>query len=637
VVQTRLYPESTTSIVPIIARALRFASVRRGAALDPVRETPETLVADLRHLARTRPVLLAIDDIHLLKGDALAELAGLIEALAGETIAVLGLAPPVDLPARATLADVLAVEIRLPDLTGHDLATLWKQLFDIEPDPKIIGALAGATHGNPLAVRTALRGALRSGAFIHDPVAGNWRSAIPIPALAQTLKRNVELLSEGMVAHLTEAERRAAGDLAALGEIFALEAAQTLLEGQEGMIATLIAKGILVPTSGREMPIHGASSSKPVIAFTHTILHTYLAAQSRVDAARLITMIAAGLPLYSILPFQILARGAEGAVPSCGEASQAIRRALDAAAALDATADWRLGVEVWKGAVGMKSICSGIWEADEDEGLEAEIAATRALLLRRATNADDLAKADDGRVDGKADGRGDGKGDASTGNRLRLTVLDTIELHSADGGPVPIRGTRLRTLVGLLVADRMLDEPLDYREFSTIVAGTVDPDKARKTLNGVVFRLREILGHDAINTQEETPRLNLELVTADLLDAAGALGEAADALREGSLPRAGRRLLQVLAITSGKVPFPTLYENFFEATRERFETRLRTLLLKTAKDLLADGDARSAEELLRGGFAAMTGDEELAELLCDALVMLGKRAEAERVRMRMGG
>jgi hypothetical protein len=31
----------------------------------------------------------------------------------------------------------------------------------------------------------------------------------------------------------------------------------------------------------------------------------------------------------------------------------------------------------------------------------------------------------------------------------------------------------------------------------------------------------------------------------------------------------------------------------------------------------------------------MAGDEELAELLCEALVVLGKRTEAERVRMRM--
>jgi hypothetical protein len=49
---------------------------------------------------------------------------------------------------------------------------------------------------------------------------------------------------------------------------------------------------------------------------------------------------------------------------------------------------------------------------------------------------------------------------------------------------------------------------------------------------------------------------------------------------------------------------------------------------------LLQGDPGSAEEILRAGCRAMPEDEEMEDLLCDALVALGKRVEAQRIRMR---
>lgn len=1026
IIHTKLYPESTASLVPLIARALRLGSSRRPFA-TPVSsgDTLASVVAEMRQMARLRPTMVIVEDIHLLRGDAREELARLVETLSDEVVSILLLAPPVELAVRPIVEPYLVEEIQIRTLGERDLADLWHRLFDTTPDPKIIKLLHNATHGNPLAIRSALRGALRSGAIVYDPTVGSWRSTIPLPSLEQILKRNVELLSEGMVALLADRERHAAAILATLGEIFAREAAEAILPDAGGMIDALIDKGILVRASTSAAPLAGSASSHPLIAFTHTILHTYLMQQKGMEGRELISLIASDIPLYSILPFQLLTRERSFIAPPKEEAERAIMHTIDVAVALDESADWELGLEVWKGASAIMTITAGIWSDTEKRRLQVELLCARLLLMRRSDandryeplvrellavtaepippallkyrlkafsylhklgrrtepemcrqtweeaqefiarhpelklemeylvylesaarsmfyigdmerlrliekqltalstlaegsesyramakqiiafnfleifenqeelearvqlieevesmvkyrrrmmlaiskillfnstgqmhrvietsdamipifkeqglvnnylygslcrlcalaafgagfgpiaagieelcrngtkeihpfqligksalieqallcGADDWLRASLGRygrvceqlspgaqlllalefgisqeriaaglrhggktfrplaelfIAGEPDARLaypalkhalgapvlriadllekrailaslpelarrldvpkladvfesdmrnallaalawlderelvgymipflDRHGSllppaelahwrsraavhgrehqpstppADVPDRIRIKMLGTIEVHPPGGEEIPIRGARLRTLIGLMVAERMLDEPLDYREFSSIVADTDDPDKARKTLNGVVFRLRELLGHDAILTQEETPKLNSDLLEVDLLEANSALGEAAAALRDGSLIRAQRKLLHVLAITHGEVPFPTLYENFFETVRDTFENQLRALLLKVSKGLLSERDPKSAEELLRGGFAAMSGDEELAELLCEALVMLGKRTEAERVRMRM--
>ena len=50
--------------------------------------------------------------------------------------------------------------------------------------------------------------------------------------------------------------------------------------------------------------------------------------------------------------------------------------------------------------------------------------------------------------------------------------------------------------------------------------------------------------------------------------------------------------------------------------------------------LLRENDAESAERLLRRAFETMPEDEEIAELLQSALSRLGRRADAERIRMK---
>jgi hypothetical protein len=220
--------------------------------------------------------------------------------------------------------------------------------------------------------------------------------------------------------------------------------------------------------------------------------------------------------------------------------------------------------------------------------------------------------------------------------RVRVSMLGTIGV-GADGDELaPLRGVRIRTLLGLMVADQMIGASLTPQEFVLLAGEDDDPELARKKRNMGVVRLREIMGADAILTDARTPRLNLAIVEVDLLRADDLVKRALAAAREGSWVRAHPLLVEALELTRGEVPFPTLYESFFEAARDDFEFRVRSAVLDVSGGLLREGDTGGAEEILRKAYAAMPDDEEIAELFEQALISRGNRVEAARVRMRSG-
>jgi hypothetical protein len=222
------------------------------------------------------------------------------------------------------------------------------------------------------------------------------------------------------------------------------------------------------------------------------------------------------------------------------------------------------------------------------------------------------------------------------GERLFITMLGTVEVRVPHDEPYRIRGARLRVVLGLMVADRILARPLSYREFCRIAADNeLDMERARKVMNMAVLRLREIVGADAIDTSGETPRLNLERVDVDLLRAHEKLQRSVAFIRDGSLMRALPLLMEVLQISGGRVPFPTLYDNFFEAAREDFETGIRNAVIRLSRELINEGDLDNAELLLRRAYDVIPDDPDFSRILVETLLSIGKRMEAERVRIQV--
>jgi DNA-binding SARP family transcriptional activator len=220
--------------------------------------------------------------------------------------------------------------------------------------------------------------------------------------------------------------------------------------------------------------------------------------------------------------------------------------------------------------------------------------------------------------------------------RMRLSMLGTIAIEGGGVEAQAVRGARLKALLGVMVANQMQRRPLGREEF-WILAGGVgdDPNRSRKTMHQAVLRLRELLGRDAILTDTDVPRLNADVIRVDIIDAARLLDEALEASRSGALARARTALASALDMARGEVPFPALYEEFFEAAREEFENMMRNAILDVGGRLLREGDAASAEEILGRGLDSIPEDEDLCALLRAALEAQGKHVEAARLRLRI--
>lgn len=1019
VLHTRIYPGGLTSIAPIIARAIWSSRTARTLLRSEPEGSLGAVVATVTRLTRLRPTLLVIEDTDLLGEETLRELLQFVEALAQEPLALLTLSRPVEHAANAALERYRVEEIELSGLPTEHQAELWSRIFDINPDPVVIDALATASRGNPLAVRSALRGAVRSGAIQPRSDGTGIDFLSSHHALERIFLQNVESVPIGLIAHLTQEERKGAEQLAALGEIFAREAGEALVADSEILFQRLMAKGIIAISAWWTSPLPGPESHYPLYVFTHSLLHVHLSRAAAVEPSRMLGVVGRGLPLYSTVPILLSLRDnrtpAEEHSPN--QLYNALRRLLETALRLNEGSHWQNALEIWAGTKELIHRSRMLWQPDElrrldcaihdvrlhffqrggysDEyhrwvihfrelteetasveeaeqrvsallhhhelefrrsgsaGIElwnevellidrypslletgtfgnylhqiariawagnsaelaekverqlnrmaahsssdpdhvtmvhrkvgiylltrfetmeelrhrlqmlaeierssrkidlnllsqkielffrigrfaelketfavalplygaqglhrleyryrfmsflADFAATgrtddfdhrlrellessrtvlpeqywrfvtnatanfallqgeiawgarmvnrfpgdlRTLPLRSrilsaletnhpdaledllsngaagaasdapvpiarmiraiagstedATLVDDLFACADlpllsmqqaadlrlvlelillakeagrevpivrngkaiagrvlasllpwlaereylpalrsilGRFGAFLDEKGPGewierKGDyelpTAGDERIRISMLGTILITRHGDAPYRVRGARLSSLLGLMVVDRMLHRPMTLSTLRRLAFDVGDSEYGRKMFNAAVWRLREILGRDTIRTDGETPRLDLDRVSVDVLQAGSLLERAAAGLRSAALIRAVPALLAALRITRGEVLFPGLYDDIFEAARDDFETRLREMAIDIAGALLHAGDAARAEEVLRQAMVAIPGDEDINALLRQALADLGRRAEA---------
>ena len=208
----------------------------------------------------------------------------------------------------------------------------------------------------------------------------------------------------------------------------------------------------------------------------------------------------------------------------------------------------------------------------------------------------------------------------SNEHKFRLRMFGRIELSedSEMEGKEPVRpkGERMRVLLGAMVANEILRKPLSREKFLALATGGADdPTRARDIVNITVFRLRKEFGdNDVIVTDGSVPRLNTDLISIDLLEADRMIGEATEALAKQSLMRAVPTTLQALELWSGDVPFPTLYSDYFEELRDRFEANIRSTTMGVVQELLREEDHAEARRLLERLHEFMPEDEEILEV-----------------------
>lgn len=385
VIHVRLYPEGRTSIGPLLQRAV--ASSRSARPL--LRRTPEaslgSMIAALRRLTRLRPTLLIVEDTEHLAEESLGELVHLADALATDPLAILTLSRPVEHAGRQLLNRYRVDEIELGGLAGADHMELWQRLFGAPADPDVVDALRRAARGNPMAVRSALRGALRAG-MLDGTIDGPWSMAAG-GNIETVFRQSAEAVPLELTVYLSDAERCAAERLATLGEIFSRESAELVLRDHPSLLTGLISSGIIATTESWTSPLPGKESASGLLAFTHSLLHDYLARDARPDIPLLAEVIGHDLPLYSVTPVLLFGRGDAGELATLPLAllHAAITRLLSIGEALNRGADWRMAPIVWECADRLFKIAEDRWSATEHRALQCEILTHRIFAYQRGT------------------------------------------------------------------------------------------------------------------------------------------------------------------------------------------------------------------------------------------------------------
>ena len=392
VVRARLRPDSAVSPAPLLSLAL-WSSASAGPLLreEPGADLPSVIGA-VRRLSRLRRTLLIVEDAHLLEGAGVREFGLFVEALAEESLALLVASRPVELTARGAIEAYLVEEITLSPLDADDIRSLWSDLFGGVRDATVIDLLQEATLGNPLAFRSALRGAMNAGIIVGN--GEEWDVVVTPSAFREMAERSARRLTEGMAAHLTEEERRGAGILASLGEAFAPEAAAILLPDGGKMVASLLFKGILVRSNSAVASLRDPAVRGLPMVFAHSLLHRTLLEEAPPDVRTLVEVIASDVPLFSITPFLQLEEREEIPPLPLDLIDRLVEAATPIVYRLDKTTDWPLTLRIWNVVERIvAAAAAGNEDAARMERIAVETLVTRTGMLARDDEAEEYVDA----------------------------------------------------------------------------------------------------------------------------------------------------------------------------------------------------------------------------------------------------
>jgi len=201
---------------------------------------------------------------------------------------------------------------------------------------------------------------------------------------------------------------------------------------------------------------------------------------------------------------------------------------------------------------------------------------------------------------------------------FEISVLGTISI-AGKNGPQRLQGSRAKKMLATLVAQELIAKPLALKDFCRVATDEgEDIERARNIIYVALHRLREELGEAFILSTSPSPQLNPSMVNVDILRSNAKIELALAALREGAYVRAVSEARAGLEIWNGGTPFPGLYDNFFETAREEFEFKLSTVVIKTAKALIAEEDFIQACSFLQFALTWLKDDLAIAALLNSA-------------------
>lgn len=219
--------------------------------------------------------------------------------------------------------------------------------------------------------------------------------------------------------------------------------------------------------------------------------------------------------------------------------------------------------------------------------------------------------------------------------RVDIRVLGPLEIHRG-GAPVPLRSTRVRGILALLLLRRGVVVPADV--LIDAVWGDEPPPGARNTLQVHVSNLRKLLAGDPtirLETRDPGYVLQIDAERVDLFRFQRLMDQGTTALGEGDAARAEALLGEALALWRGRpfegVDVPGLPAAELMDLQERHDAAL-AMRLEAA---LALGRHLEVVQEAEGARAERPHDERLAALAALALYRSGRQADALEVCARL--
>jgi DNA-binding SARP family transcriptional activator len=216
------------------------------------------------------------------------------------------------------------------------------------------------------------------------------------------------------------------------------------------------------------------------------------------------------------------------------------------------------------------------------------------------------------------------------GSSLRVNVLGPIQLRI--DGETTLLSNCERALLGCLVARR--DRHVSRDSLIDAVWPIQAPESARKTLQGLVLRVRKIVGSDVIITSEGGYHLNSEMLDLDVSEFKRLVDLGGEAVRTGQSKFGVELLERAVRLWRGE-PYGNLGETCVAVPERRWLEEIRC----NAAEMLAAGfvlenSTSSAVAVLE----RLVAEEPLRESawvgLAAALVSGGRHAEALAVCAR---
>ena len=205
------------------------------------------------------------------------------------------------------------------------------------------------------------------------------------------------------------------------------------------------------------------------------------------------------------------------------------------------------------------------------------------------------------------------------GAKFSLSLLGRVQLEGPDG-PVDLPNKKLAGLLAYLAC--MAPEPQSRERLSALLWGSHFDAQAKQNLRQALFRLRKVLGTEAVQSDGEVVSLGADAINCDVTRFEALIRDGSrDALSEAADLYHGRFIDDVAVTEEG-------WNDWLTTERERLHDLALGALVELAQQELTAGRPEPALKAAQRAVALNNMREDAHRLIVQALAATGRKAEA---------